>query len=214
MKSIFLYFFPSFEQSMKSVVSFSLFFYVIGSIFCFLFNLFLYYKFNIFYFGEKNTKNKILFDILKTNHKLFPNLRSVVLHKYGISYEYLQFYTLLFFTITYLYLFNLQYKKKINYYYFNPLLICYFIINTSLFIFFSYLRSVVPTTTLTKYENIDLSFFQILFYLFFGICFGISIAFLFYSIFIFFIKQYFNKTIINKTNLKKDDDYFNISNPF
>jgi hypothetical protein len=65
-----------------------------------------------------------------------------------------------------------------------------------------------------KYENIDLSFFQILFYVFFGICFGISIAFLFYSIFIFFIKQYFNKTIINKPNLKKDDDYYNISNPF
>ena len=84
---------------------------------------------------------------------------------------------------------------------------------TLLFILLFFLQKKYIIDFHTFFGEKSLGLFQV-FYIFFGICFGISIGFLFYNIFIFFIKQYFNKTIINKPNLKKDDDYYNISNPF
>jgi len=119
MKSIILYFiififsFLFLIQTKDTWLSFSLLFYIIGSIFCF------YTQLNkIFYiqFGEKKIENKILFDILKTNHKIIP------IHQYCISCEYLQF---LFFTITYLYLIT-EHKNKIKYSFFFAIF-CYFI---------------------------------------------------------------------------------------
>jgi hypothetical protein len=190
MKSIILYFiififsFLFLIQTKDTWLSFSLLFYIIGSIFCF------YTQLNkIFYiqFGEKKIENKILFDILKTNHKIIP------IHQYCISCEYLQF---LFFTITYLYLIT-EHKNKIKYLFFFAIF-CYFCVSLLILLFFK------------KYTFDFMLDYILLFYIFFGICIG----FLFYHLFLFFIKQYFNKTIINKNNLKKDDDYYNISNPF